>query len=334
MRRSRLFLVFLLVPAPLFAQASTSLSTFVAAGSGIEGTPVLVGGALTSEMGRIGLRLGVGIDGRDTPLGGALRASGNEAAWAADLDVVGSAGGLVRALSPYYITAGLGVRSVTRNGSSSMTPVASVGAGYRADLVRRIGIEAETRYRTPLAGSTPVGSSGVEFRLGLSLRVHGGGDREAPQPRARRSPPPPPAVTAPRVSAAAPVVVQRVLQDASQYLGTSYLWGGSNPDKGFDCSGFVQHVFAKQGIRLPRVSRDQAAAGSPLSMELDKLQPGDLLLFASDGSWIDHVAIYAGDGWILHSSSSGGGVRYDQLSGPRGDWYVRKLVGARRVVGT
>jgi cell wall-associated NlpC family hydrolase len=332
MRNTFLTLVLLVVPTVLQAQARTSLSTFVAAGSGIDEVPVLVGGALRSDMGVIGLRLGVGIDGRDTPLEGMLGTGGGESAWGADLDLTATAGSLVRVLAPYYLTAGLGVRSLSRDGAAVLSPVASAGAGYRREFAGRLGFEAEARYRTPVGMSHRLGSPGAEFRLGVSVRLHGTGDLSAPRARARSARSAPPATVAAVGRAAAPAVIRRVLDEADQYLGTPYLWGGTNPSRGFDCSGFVQYLFAKQGIQLPRVTRDQAHAGRPVRADVGALQPGDLMLFASNGSWIDHVAIYAGNGWILHSSSSAGGVRYDPLDGARGEWFRQRLVAARRVL--
>jgi cell wall-associated NlpC family hydrolase len=328
-RKGCFLLATLLAPIPVSAQAGTTLSTYVGVGSGIENVPVLVGGTLTSEMNRFGLRLGVAVDARDTPFGGVFGSGTSRSAWAADLDVTASGRHLARFLAPYYLTAGVGVRSWTQDGAV-FAQVASVGAGYQRDLISRLSMETEVRYRAALGANGAARAGGAEFRLGLSVRLHGGGDRAAPRPAVGRASASLPAAR-PADSAARPAV-RLTFAEADRYLGTPYLWGGSSPERGFDCSGFVQYLFRKQGIDLPRVSRDQALAGRPVSPELDQLREGDLLLFASDGSWIDHVAIYAGGGWILHSSSSGGGVRYDRLEGPRGDWYLRKLVGARRVL--
>jgi cell wall-associated NlpC family hydrolase len=124
----------------------------------------------------------------------------------------------------------------------------------------------------------------------------------------------------------------RVLATADRYLGTRYRYGGETPGVGFDCSGFVQYVFGRHGITLPRTSRQQASAGRALPRALASLQPGDLLLFSTGGARIDHVAIYAGDNRILHSSAGAGGVVYDDLTTPRGKWYMARHVVARRVL--
>jgi cell wall-associated NlpC family hydrolase len=121
-----------------------------------------------------------------------------------------------------------------------------------------------------------------------------------------------------------------VVANGENYLGVPYKWGGSTP-AGFDCSGFVQYIYRDQGVSLPRTSRQMAHAGAALPVDVSWLREGDLMLFASDGSRIDHVAIYAGDNRIIHSSSSGNGVRYDDLGSKRGRWYVTHMVAARRV---
>ena len=109
------------------------------------------------------------------------------------------------------------------------------------------------------------------------------------------------------------------------------MWGGETP-AGFDCSGFVQYVFREHGVVLPRTSRQQAQVGQAISRSLSALEVGDLLFFATNGSRINHVAIYAGNNQILHSSSSNGGVAYDNLSTNRGQWFVNHHVATRRVL--
>ncbi|MEX2284956.1 MAG: C40 family peptidase [Gemmatimonadota bacterium] len=122
-----------------------------------------------------------------------------------------------------------------------------------------------------------------------------------------------------------------VLGTAEQYVGTKYVWGGTTPN-GFDCSGFVRYVFRQHGIELPRTSRQQAVVGQSVPRSLGALEVGDLMFFASNGSRIDHIAIYAGGNEIIHSSSSGGGVGYDNFSSKRGQWFTSHHVATRRVI--
>ena len=123
----------------------------------------------------------------------------------------------------------------------------------------------------------------------------------------------------------------RVLSTAERYLGVPYRWGGTSPRTGFDCSGFVQYVFAKHGTRLPRTARQQASSGQRLRPVWSALRPGDLVMFAERGRRISHVAIYVGRRRIIHATSSGRRVRYDALDTKRGQWFARHLVAARRV---
>jgi peptidoglycan DL-endopeptidase CwlO len=126
----------------------------------------------------------------------------------------------------------------------------------------------------------------------------------------------------------------RVLTAADQYIGVKYTWGGNTPKSGFDCSGFTKYLFAKEGITLPRTSREQARSGRGVSLDFGDMLPGDILLFAEEGEAISHVAIYVGSGEIVHSSSAMGGVNYLDLNTSRGDWYVQNLVAVRRLIGS
>jgi peptidoglycan endopeptidase LytE len=119
----------------------------------------------------------------------------------------------------------------------------------------------------------------------------------------------------------------RLLEDAAQYLGTPYKYGGSGPG-GFDCSGFTSYLFARAGYSLPRTASGQYSVGTAVSQS--ELQPGDLVFFAGGGNGIDHVGIYAGNGQMIHSSSPrSGGVIYTPLSS---SYYANSYVGAKRVL--
>jgi cell wall-associated NlpC family hydrolase len=131
---------------------------------------------------------------------------------------------------------------------------------------------------------------------------------------------------------AATASASRILATAERYLGVHYRYGGGSPSTGFDCSGFVQYVFGRNGVQLPRTSRQQATAGRPLAARVDRLRPGDLMLFASRGGRIDHVAIYAGNDRMIHSSSGMGKVVSEDLTSARGKWYLARYVASRRVL--
>jgi cell wall-associated NlpC family hydrolase len=123
---------------------------------------------------------------------------------------------------------------------------------------------------------------------------------------------------------------RRAVDTGDDYVGVPYVWGGSTP-RGFDCSGFVQYVYRENGVGLPRTSRQMAHAGLAVPVNVRDLREGDLMLFRGRDGVINHVALYAGGNQILHSSSSGNGVRYDDLSSKRGAYFASHFVAARRV---
>jgi len=92
---------------------------------------------------------------------------------------------------------------------------------------------------------------------------------------------------------------------AKQFLGNPYVYGGTSLTNGADCSGFTQSVFANFGITIGRSSRDQADKGKEISV--DAVQPGDLLFYAG-GNYINHVALYIGNGQVIHASNSTTGI--------------------------
>ncbi len=125
-------------------------------------------------------------------------------------------------------------------------------------------------------------------------------------------------------------IARRAVESGDEFLGVPYVWGGSTP-RGFDCSGFVQYVYRENGVELPRTSRQMSHAGARLPVDVRSLREGDLMLFRGRDGTINHVALYAGDNQILHSSSSGHGVKYDDLGTKRGAYFVSHFVAARRV---
>ncbi len=127
-----------------------------------------------------------------------------------------------------------------------------------------------------------------------------------------------------------PVTGQDILRSARRFMGTPYVWGGATP-KAFDCSGFVQYVFAEYGIELPRTAKEQAGIGD--APRAGDLRPGDLLFFYG-GQGAQHIAIYVGGDTIIHASSAARRVRLDVLSGPRTrqTWFRKRLIAVRRVL--
>ena len=178
-----------------------------------------------------------------------------------------------------------------------------------------------------LAGCTPA-NFGVSPETVLSTVIAiipsstttpAGGSRTTPTRTRIPDSPPPNAAAA------------RVLHSANAYVGVKYTWGGNTPQTGFDCSGFTKYIFARHGVALPRTAHEQVRAGKSVAADFGALRPGDLLFFAEPGEAISHVAIYAGDGRIIHASSAVSGVGYTDLN-TGGDWFVEYFVAARRVL--
>lgn len=97
-----------------------------------------------------------------------------------------------------------------------------------------------------------------------------------------------------------------LVQYAKQFLGNPYVWGGTSLTRGADCSGFVLSIFKKYGYNLPHSSVAQGNSGRKITMS--ELKPGDLVLYGKNGS-INHVAIYIGNGQVIHASSPKTGIK-------------------------
>ncbi len=122
---------------------------------------------------------------------------------------------------------------------------------------------------------------------------------------------------------------QKLLEDAKYFKGGRYIWGGTTPE-GFDCSGYVQYLFKKHNINLPRTAWEQSKQGQ--TVQRDELQKGDLLFFLTDkkrGIPITHVGIYIGNGNFIHAASKEKGIIISPLT--HGS-YAETFVSARRVV--
>ena len=121
---------------------------------------------------------------------------------------------------------------------------------------------------------------------------------------------------------------EQVAELAKQYVGYSYTYGGTNPNSGFDCSGFAQYIYSSCGYSIGRTGSQQLGYGSAVSR--DELSVGDLLFFnnTSDGS-VGHVGIYIGNNMMVHAANSRRGVTTDTIgSGYYNNYYYT----ARRIV--
>ncbi|CUN61071.1 C40 family peptidase [Sarcina ventriculi] len=107
-------------------------------------------------------------------------------------------------------------------------------------------------------------------------------------------------------SSTSTVTAQDIINYAMQFEGYPYVWGGDSPSTGFDCSGFVQYVYAHFGIDLPRTTFEQVNCGTPVS--LSDVKPGDLVFEMPSPEGPNHVGIYIGNGKILDAMDPQNGV--------------------------
>ncbi|MGV3720708.1 MAG: C40 family peptidase [Actinomycetota bacterium] len=117
-----------------------------------------------------------------------------------------------------------------------------------------------------------------------------------------------------------------LIREALRNRGQPYVWGGASRG-GFDCSGFMCYLFARQrNIKLPHSASAQARMGTPVSA--DNLEAGDLVFFSTYRRGISHVGMYVGDGKFIHAANSRRDVRIDTL---KSGYYAKRLKAARRL---
>jgi hypothetical protein len=136
------------------------------------------------------------------------------------------------------------------------------------------------------------------------------------------------APTAPRRKQGDPKATLRVglVRTAKRYIGKPYRWGGESARTGFDCSGLTMTVYRLNGLNLPRNSRAQFDAGTPVSRK--SLKKGDLVFFYTGRKGrVSHVGIYTGSGNFIHAPRRGKTIRVSAMSAP---YYNKRYLGARR----
>ena len=112
---------------------------------------------------------------------------------------------------------------------------------------------------------------------------------------------------------------------AERFIGIPYQWGGNTVVDGLDCSGFVRAVYNLCGVSIPRTSREQYKAGTPIDKA--DLKDGDLVFFGSSEATINHVGIYVGNGMFVHAPKRGEDIKSVAITE---SYFERRFVGARR----
>lgn len=117
---------------------------------------------------------------------------------------------------------------------------------------------------------------------------------------------------------------EEVVEYAKQFLGNPYVYGGNSLTKGVDCSGFTSQVYKHFGVQLQRSSRGQYASNG-YKVSKSEIKPGDLVCYGNNGV-INHVAIYAGNGQIIHANDAKTGIKMSKLE------YGKPIIGIKRVI--
>jgi hypothetical protein len=338
-------LSYLAVPVALAAQVAGGVEFYGALDNSAPVTRTLGGLSLGLGTPYVGIRGSGGLGISSLSPQTSFSQNPSSLVWATDADLLLGPvnAGLGEGFMPYTF-AGIGMESSAQpTGFTDAIRTWSYGGGLQLALGRLLSINGEARSRHLAAPAYPADSQfvrGIEYRVGIALHFGGGRQRSSVYSKRRSADTPPTAsrpsrrggIYWPTSTTSASGAARRVVPAAERFIGVPYRYGGSSPESGFDCSGFVQYVYGQQGVDLPRTSRQMAGVGVPVEPSTRHLAVGDLMLF-SQGGRISHVAIYAGNGRFIHSSSSGNGVRYDDLDTRRGRWFADHMVAARRVGG-
>jgi len=128
-----------------------------------------------------------------------------------------------------------------------------------------------------------------------------------------------------------PSLPDMVVSAGLDTIGTPYVWGGNDPDNGFDCSGLTKFVFREiVGIDLPRTAREQRHEGT--GVKRHELKPGDLVFFnTTRRRAVSHVGIYIGNNQFVHAPTRGSTVRVDSM---KNSYWAKRYITARRVIDT
>ncbi len=116
----------------------------------------------------------------------------------------------------------------------------------------------------------------------------------------------------------------KIVNYALQFVGNRYVWGGTSLTNGVDCSGFTMQVYKNFGISLPHYSGSQAQMGKAISSS--EMRPGDLIFYANSQGTVNHVAMYIGNGQIVHAASARSGIKIST-------WNYRKVKTIRNILG-
>ena len=300
-------LSYLAIPASLAAQVGGGVGFFGAMENAEPITRTLGGISLSVGTPFVGIR-GSGALGISSLGGQTTFQDASDLVWATNADLMLGPvnAGLGEGFMPYTFV-GLGMESSAQPLQfTDAIRTWSYGGGIQLGLGSIFSVNGEARWKRLAASATYADSQfvrNIEYRIGVGFHFGGSrsrsplyGSRGSTAPTRRISSNPP---SAPRQrypsgttwpvsnSTSSSAAARSVISTGEQYIGVPYRYGGTSPRTGFDCSGFVQYIYAQQGVDLPRTSRQMAGVGTAVEPSERALAVGDLMLF-SQGGRISH----------------------------------------------
>ena len=320
MKRSGRFVVACLGSISLCSAAAAQDGGFLYAGQVLAGSPAEMSWRLTLQRDLAGP---VGVDGSLLLLPGVRPADGSLYGAGVDFTVLAAEKGVPTVF--VGLAGGIG-------GGNQQRLWAAPSFGLRMPFIvlGSLRVMAEGRWRA----FTFDGRNGIEVGLALGLRTHHRDTEFQPESAGLIAPPPITEILRARgIPEAKAQLLGNVVRTALEEMGQPYAWGGTgNGDGGFDCSGLIQFAYARYGVPVPRTSVGQANAGIAVQRDLEKLLPGDILVFSERGDTPTHVGLYVGEGKFIHSASRGVMLNRFADDDGEGRYWLKRWIGVRRVV--
>ncbi len=293
---------------------------FIYAGQVLAGSPAEMSWRLTAQRDLIGP---LGVDGSILLLPGARPNDGSLYGAGIDFTVLSAESGLPTVF--VGLAGGIG-----GGGQQRLWASPSFGARMPFVSLGALRVMAEGRWRA----YTFDGRNGIEVGLAIGFRAHRRDSEMQPERAGLIAPPPIADILRARgIPDAKARLLGNVVTTALEEMGQPYVWGGTgNGNGGFDCSGLIQYAYGRQNISIPRTAAGQAIAGIPIPPDLEKLLPGDILVFSDRGDSPTHVGLYVGEGKFIHSASKGVLLNRFADDDPDGRYWLKRWIGVRRVV--
>lgn len=305
-----------LASAPLAAQAGA----YLYAGQVFAGSPNEMSWRITAQRDLVGP---LGVDASLLLLPGARPADGSLYGAGADFTLLSAETGVPTVF--VGLAGGIG-----GGGQQRLWAAPSFGARMPFVVLGSLRVMAEGRWRA----YTFDGRTGVEVGLAIGFRSRHRETELLPESAGLIAPPPIAEILRARgIPEEKARLLGNIVRTALEEMGQPYVWGGTgNGNGGFDCSGLIQFAYSRFHVPIPRTSVGQANAGIAIQPDIEKLLPGDILVFSDRGDTPTHVGLYVGEGKFIHSAAKG--VLLNRLAedDPDGRWWLKRWIGVRRIV--